>query len=308
MNTNLDTLQESIPHGSRKYPMDVFFFDQSIQEEAFFVERHWHDYMEIIYIKEGEFTIEINLDTHNIYPGDIVIMNPEDLHQIRGKAKNTIHYAILFDLLSFASNSMDAFQEEIIQPLLLRQKRFAHVIHPCDTGYTKLKDIFLTAYQASVSKSPFFYLETRLEIERFLIFSYEYQFYKKGSQELSASDKLKVDRFKQILSFLESNYQKPLQLKDIAQYVGINQQYLCRFFKETSGMSVMDYLLHIRLEKAKEKIRTSTLTILEIALECGFSSDNYFIRKFKELEGITPKKYQMLLNRKYSKKNTSHIQ
>lgn len=291
MNTNIDTLLESIPHGSKKHPIDIFYFDGTLLEHPFFVERHWHDYMEFVYIEEGEFTIEINLDTHNIYPGDIVIMNPEDLHQIQGKSKNTKHYAILFDLLSFSSSSPDEFQEEIIQPLLLRQKRFAHVIHPSDAGYEKLKNIFLNAYRLSNPSNPYFYLETRLELERFLICSYEYQFYKKGSHELSASDKLKVDRYKQIISFLEANYEKPLQLKDVAKHIGINQQYLCRFFKEVSGMSVMDYLLHIRLEKAKEKIRTSTLTILDIALECGFSSDNYLIRKFKEKEGITPKKY-----------------
>jgi AraC-like DNA-binding protein len=63
-------------------------------------------------------------------------------------------------------------------------------------------------------------------------------------------------------------------------------------FKEIAGVSPIQYLIGLRLKKACDLLEHSSKSVLEIALDCGFENISYFIRKFKEVKGCTPKEYR----------------
>jgi len=75
--------------------------------------------------------------------------------------------------------------------------------------------------------------------------------------------------------------------------VGYNQQYFVRFFKENTGKTPVSYINSYRVYKACELFRTSDLSVLEVAYECGFENVGYFIRTFKKQMNMTPLKYKM---------------
>ena len=66
-----------------------------------------------------------------------------------------------------------------------------------------------------------------------------------------------------------------------------------RKFKETYGVSPIDYLLRIRTEQAEDFLLHSQLSIAEISLMCGFNDPGYFCRTFKKQTGVTPTKYRI---------------
>ena len=65
-----------------------------------------------------------------------------------------------------------------------------------------------------------------------------------------------------------------------------------KFFKESMGMSFINYLNDYRLETAANKLRATDDNILEIAIACGFNNLSYFNRSFKKKYKITPGKYR----------------
>lgn len=96
-----------------------------------------------------------------------------------------------------------------------------------------------------------------------------------------------------MLSYIEENYNNPdLSLHQVAEDIHVSYNYLCRFFKEHTGMAFLDYLHNLRIEKSKELLRNTNKSVNEIADELGYLSANSYIRKFRQKLNITPGEYR----------------
>lgn len=100
------------------------------------------------------------------------------------------------------------------------------------------------------------------------------------------------------LLYLHSHFSAPLRVADLAEQLKVSQQYLTRLFRAETGLSPIKYLNRLRVEKAKEYMRTTQMNISEAASACGFDNIYYFSRLFKQLEGMPPSAYRAWLNSK----------
>ena len=74
--------------------------------------------------------------------------------------------------------------------------------------------------------------------------------------------------------------------------VNISPYYFSKLFKEATGENFIEYLTNIRIDKAKELLEKSDLSMKEICAMCGYSDPNYFSRTFKKNVGLTPTEYK----------------
>jgi AraC-like DNA-binding protein len=88
------------------------------------------------------------------------------------------------------------------------------------------------------------------------------------------------------------NFHKPITLESTAKCIKVNKCYLCTIFKKETGKTYSKFLNHIRIEKSKELLVNSNLSILEISLSVGFNNQNYFNTIFKKLTNKTPLEYR----------------
>lgn len=95
-----------------------------------------------------------------------------------------------------------------------------------------------------------------------------------------------------VLHFLECSFAMPLTLGEIAEHVGMDKYALCRQFLRETGSTVMNELLRIRIEKAKQLLRFRNDSIGCIGELCGFESAAYFGKRFRETVGCTPLEYR----------------
>ena len=95
-----------------------------------------------------------------------------------------------------------------------------------------------------------------------------------------------------VKEYLDSNYALKISLDDLAEKFFINKYYLSKSFKEQYGVSVNNYLLSVRITKAKQLLRFSDKSIEQIGLECGLGQAHYFSSKFREIEGVPPSVYR----------------
>lgn len=103
-------------------------------------------------------------------------------------------------------------------------------------------------------------------------------------------------RVKQIVhqaeTYIMEHYTSSITLKDTATHVYISQQYLSRIFRQEKGVSFIDYLNQIRVEKAKILLRSNDRPITAIAAETGYNDYKYFSNVFKKYTGETPREYR----------------
>ncbi len=81
-------------------------------------------------------------------------------------------------------------------------------------------------------------------------------------------------------------------LKKLSELVGYSSNHLSTLFKKKYGVTFQDYLIQVRIDKAKRLILTTSLKNYEIAEQVGFSDVNYFGTRFKKIVGISPKQYK----------------
>ncbi len=91
---------------------------------------------------------------------------------------------------------------------------------------------------------------------------------------------------------MDSHKQQSLTLNDIAAAIGYNAKYLSRSINQTAGLGFSTLLSMLRTEDARFLLKSTSRTIIDIAMECGFGSERSFYRQFHELTGQTPREYR----------------
>ena len=101
----------------------------------------------------------------------------------------------------------------------------------------------------------------------------------------------KMLQLKTVFDLIESRYSQKLTLDDLASAVHLDRKYFCRFFKQATHMTPMQYLQYYRVERALNEMQLTDKNVTEIALDAGFSAPEYFTRVFKKQKGIAPGQY-----------------
>lgn len=116
--------------------------------------------------------------------------------------------------------------------------------------------------------------------------------------EISKAQKKNINKI--ILSaksYIDKNYNKEITLDEISREACVSPHYFSRLFKEETGENYIDYLTNKRIDKAKEIMEDSDLSIKEICFHIGYNDPNYFSRLFKRIEKVTPTEYLKIMKR-----------
>lgn len=112
--------------------------------------------------------------------------------------------------------------------------------------------------------------------------------YQAELKEKGSRGKIIYDAEKYILSHLS----EPLSVKDIADHVYASTTYLCFLYKKQTGRTIREFILEMRMQKAKSLLLDSNMKIGDIAASLGYTNQNYFTRAFVSYYGTTPSKYR----------------
>lgn len=108
----------------------------------------------------------------------------------------------------------------------------------------------------------------------------------------ASQSRAEISPAERIKRIIERRYSEPLSLLDIAEEMGMDRYSVCHIYKQHSGVTVMEDLLRIRLQKAKQLLKYDTATVEEVGRLCGFDSPSYFGKLFKKKNGCTPAEYR----------------
>ena len=89
-----------------------------------------------------------------------------------------------------------------------------------------------------------------------------------------------------------ANFQRDISLDDISREIDISPYYFSKIFKENTGENFIDYLTTLRIDKAKELLETTDMSMKELCGEVGYANPNYFSRIFKKIVGLSPTEYK----------------
>ncbi|MDD2200156.1 MAG: helix-turn-helix domain-containing protein, partial [Bacteroidales bacterium] len=113
------------------------------------------------------------------------------------------------------------------------------------------------------------------------------------TEAVSITQHLKSTRYLAgVIDYIHDQYATLLTLETAASRIPISPHYLSHLFRDELGMTFLEYVTRVRMEKARELLRTTTLHIREIASHVGYEDAGYFTRVFRKINGISPNRYR----------------
>ncbi len=288
------SLKENVPHGTADQPVHALHFAprEGPGERPFFVARHWHSEVEILLIRKGRYLVEINLESYEVQAGDLCILNSGEPHQITAREPQAMHDAVLFDPRILDFSYADVWEEKYIAPFLGQALLLENILWSEESSCPKCWALAGRAAKAAQQMEEGWYVRCKLWLLELFARWTGRGLLLAAKDVVSADDARKIQRYKTIISYMEEHYGEPVSLQELADTIPCNREYLCRFFREIAGVSPIQYLINYRLERACHFLAHTSRQVSEIALDCGFDNISYFIRKFKERKGCTPKDYR----------------
>ncbi len=101
-------------------------------------------------------------------------------------------------------------------------------------------------------------------------------------------------RLQLVLEFVADNYGTDLSIADLAQVAGMSLFHFAREFKRSTGTTPHQYLIKLRIERAKALLAESKLPLVEVGFRSGFSHQSHFTRLFRRITGTTPHSYRLI--------------
>ena len=268
-------------HGRDDFPFELYQVtaDHPKYEMAF----HWHTNLELIWVKTGELTLTLDNRALSLQKGEIAIVNSEVVH---GAApKNCVYECIVFNLAFLKTGNLacDAFLDD-----LLSHNAYLHEKPTDETTLALIRSLFL---EISLNK-----VGTEFKVlGLFHSFLGEMQQKNQFTAYLpptNGHDEKKVVKLKTVLKYIRENFAKDITLEDMSAVAGFSSKYFCKFFKDMTGTTPINYLLTYRIERAARKLLGSDLSVTQIAFDCGFNDVSYFIKTFKAFKHTSPKEYR----------------
>lgn len=273
--------QERRKQGTFDFPIAVYHVDE--RHPRYQMVYHWHFECELLRIISGHFLLTINNQLYRLSAGDIIFIQDGMLHG--GMPQDCVYESLVFDMkLLLKDNHICRQQVEAIMSheLLIYQKL------PGDDLF--LRQTTDTLFQAMYAKYAGYEFIVQGSLYLLIGFILEHKLYSLRTKEKEQVS-YRLKQLKQVLRYIEEHYAEEITLETLASLAGMNPKYFCRFFRQITQRTPIDYLNYYRIECAREQLSTTDTTITEVALNCGFNDISYFIKIFKKYMGITPKQY-----------------
>ncbi|MBE6611111.1 MAG: helix-turn-helix domain-containing protein [Ruminococcaceae bacterium] len=271
------------------HPAPTWFYGSS-KEAGIIMDNHLHKEMEIHCMMHGQMQVTVGGHEFTLSPGDILIVNPYELHEGRiapGKPARYVH--TVFDLRHFTSScgsEVEALRNKICSGKL----RFPNHLTADTDGARQIVSELMRLFEAyELAKSLPSAGDSCLTgaictlIGRLFLHA--------PPTENLTNTKRSVEFIHTVLGFVEEHFAEDLTTERTASELRYNKCYFCTLFKQNFGMTFTDYLNEYRIEQAIQYLHQDPLSMTEIAARVGFSNYGYFSRSFKKRMGISPSEY-----------------
>lgn len=270
-------------HGTVDFPIEIYQVDKT--NTKYEMASHWHTQLEIIRILKGTLNTKLNNQGYIAKKGDIIFINPETVHG--AYPVDCVYECIVFhmEFLEIADHSCKFFIDSLIN-----QEYIIKEFHKASNSpfYNSVNNIF----EAMNHKSSGYKFKVIGAIYQMLGIIIDEHLYSSTNTQSQIQGDKNVPKLKSVLFFIRENFDKPITLDDMALSAGMSSKYFCYFFREMTGKTPVEYLNSYRIEKASRKLLNTDLSVTDIAFLCGFNDLSYFIKTFKKIKGITPRKFR----------------
>jgi len=243
---------------------------------------HSHSNYEIYFLQSGERSFFLSNALYKVEAPVLIVVPPHVMHKTEGGAFSRYN-------VNVSTNYLDPYQKEVLDSVALR------VIKPLPQETADLTRLFEELSSIDKHQKHAEYLTRTLF--SFAIFTLS-KLNKAYLLPKAAAESDAPPLVLKVIDHLNNHYDEKQTLDELAKTFFVSKPTLIYYFKKYTNCSLIDFVLNVRLTKAKEMLLNTKKSIGTISEQCGFSSSNYFGLIFKQKEGLSPANYRKHHNSK----------
>ena len=240
---------------------------------------HYHPYYELFYLISGQCRVFIQHSLYYAQPGDVIFLPPNQLHKTSYVGSHDAERFTITFLPEYIA-AFDAMCPEMpVAELFVR-----HKITLLPERRTRAEELLIHIWQNStLPPDDYTAADTSAALSMLLVLLGRSP---ASSQQQAA---LTDEGIQAAAQFIYDHHREQVTLEQAADVAHISATYFSKKFRSVTGFGFKEYLTGVRLQDGAALLRTTNLSVTEIALACGFTDGNYFGEAFKKANGITPR-------------------
>lgn len=261
-------------------------------DENVYVHPHWHDEIELLFVMEGRVRQQLNDRVFDAVQGDLIIIPGNDIHSTYTD-RNIFNRILVIQFHPVLLSLYPVYKsaKKGVQDYAICSDIFPEVINlGSENGLEILKNLFLVLKELE-DKRPGYEMLVNAAILQ-LSGLIKRNFPVGGKRAPNPKNMFKARQMLgRTFKYIDENYSRNISLVEAASASSLSVSHFCRLFKSAAGMTFIEYLSFYRINRA-EALMSTTMSITQIAYDCGFDSMSSFIRSFRKFKGCTPSAYR----------------
>ena len=252
---------------------------------------HWHECLEISYVKSGRGRYFIEDRVYLMEPGDVIILNNIEPHYLQ--VDEAIHQPVItFEPSLICPVNGQTLDYEYLKPFFDRGTDFNNKLDLKHPLASEIKLQLAAIEQEYFQKTDGYQLMIKARL--LMIMTHLLRCFRDHSKAVTNTPRKRqcLSRMEEVLQYISENYNSDITLEELASKVYVTPQYFSAFFKKVTGKTFVDYLNTLRIKHAIRMLGETEHKITHIASECGFNSTVNFNMTFKKVTGKTPSEYR----------------
>lgn len=283
-----DNSEENLEEESGGLPF-VCYYDESRRYTGNHVPWHWHDWPELNYLETGSFMLHTPDGSHEVRQGEAVFVNRNVLHSY-DFPREVNYYSCTFDSRFLAGPYGSFLDRKYFSPILDSPNLPVVHLRPDSANRIRMFDAILQIIDA-FREEPFGYeITLRETASRFFLLLLE-ETKERRAQENRGSGR-DLERMRQMMQFVYDHYSEPIGLEEIAGAAGLSTRECTRCFHRAINTPPVRFLIEYRAQMAAMMLARTDESISLISEKCGFLSDSYFGKIFRDIYRCTPRDYR----------------
>lgn len=271
----LDNKKEIAPLRLSEYSVKVIY-RHTFAPNTIAIRLHWHDRIEFLRILEGSL-IFVSPGSPNLIlrPGDVCLISPRMLHSGMAGPEGVVYHVVMFELQMFENQT--AISSKYIAPLGSGNCVFEPLVQ--NAAVLERLDGIIETHLNSTEQHP-----VQVMGELYDLIGLLYRHCPLRSQTVVPVS----EKFSAICEYIHSHYAEPVTTASLSEKFGYSEPHFCRIFKSNTGLTVMQYINLLRMQRAQQLLAETDLPIKNIVLDCGFTDQAYFNNRFRKTYKCSP--------------------
>lgn len=248
-------------------------------------ELHHHDFYEVYLLISGDVTYTVEGQLIHVYPGDILLISPQELHQVFIRSDSSIYERLVLWISPHLAEQLSSQDTALNQVLCSSRPGYRNKLRPTADEYAYIRSLMEMLYQEARQERFGADLLCRSLLTQVLVAI------NRLAEEVNTSkEDIFIGTVSRITEYINRHYNEPITLDTLADRFYLSKYHLSHAFKEQVGTSIYRYVIKKRLQVARELLAKGDKPS-QICTACGFNDYVGFYRAFKAEYGISPREF-----------------